>query len=188
MIRKTIVAFAALAVLSTAAATGAVAPGGEANHARAGEVTKLFDKAVAKVRKKPEFSKAIMLEADGIVSGVGEKARDVNKWRFALDNQKTGNEFLSVSIVWKRGKGFSKPKGVEEPFLEDYRMQKPPKMTLSDAIRLLKQAGFSDGFENVTLRRPIGPGKKPPPLYIFGVEQGGFVAVNTKNGSVSELE
>jgi hypothetical protein len=60
-------------------------------------------------------------------------------------------------------------------------------MTLKEAVALLEDAGYEDGFSNVTLRRPLGP-KAIPPLYIFGVAEGGFVGVNTKTEKVKPLD
>ncbi len=54
------------------------------------------------------------------------------------------------------------------------------------AIALLEDAGYDDGFVNVTLRDPLGPDPTPP-LYIFGTDNG-FVAVNTKTGDVEPIE
>jgi hypothetical protein len=59
-------------------------------------------------------------------------------------------------------------------------------MSLREAIELLKDSGTNE-FENVTLRRPLGPDRTPP-LYIFGVENGRFIAVNTKTEDVEPID
>jgi hypothetical protein len=153
------------------------------------DVTKLFDKAVAKVTSKPDFSDAVMLEADGTPKGNKpvDGAAQVTNWRFVFDNQGTrGSDFASVTIDWEKGEGFSKPDGNPSPFLEDLPIKRAPKMTLKRAIELLGDTGTHE-FRNVTLRRPLGP-EKTPPLYIFGVENNRFIAVNTKTGDVEPID
>jgi len=152
------------------------------------DVSKLFDTALAKVRSNPDFADAVMYEADG--SPAGNKpvdgAAQITNWRFVLQNPTQGSEFASVTIDWTRGEGFSKPNGVREPFLEDVVIKKAPKMTLREAIDRLADTGTHE-FLNVTLRRPLGP-ERTPPLYIFGVDNGQFIAVNTKTGDVEPID
>jgi hypothetical protein len=152
------------------------------------DVTKLFDSALAKVRANPDFADSVMLEADGTsarnkpVDGVAQ----VTNWRFVLQNSTQGSDFASVTIDWTRGEGFAKPKGYEQPFLEDVVIRRAPKMTLREAIKRLNDSGTHD-FRNVTLRRPLGP-ERTPPLYIFGVNNGKFIAVDTKTGDVEPID
>src|ERR1044072_10036168 len=85
------------------------------------DLTKLFDSAVAKVRSHPEFAKAVMLEADGTPAGNKpvDGAAGITNWRFVFQNSTPGSDFASVTIDWKRGEGFAKPKGCESPSAED---------------------------------------------------------------------
>ena len=155
--------------------------------AGAKDVTKLFDRAVAKVHSKPGFEDAVMLEADGTPDGRKpvNGAAQITNWRFVFDNTTPGSEFASVTIDWHRGEGFEAPVGHESPFLEDLRIKRAPRMTLRRAIELLGDTGTHE-FRNVTLRRPLGP-ERTAPLYIFGVENGRFIAVNTKTGDVEPI-
>ena len=152
------------------------------------DVTILFDRALEKVRANPEFADAVMLEADGRPSGDGpvEGAARINRWRFVLSNPTRGSEFASVTINWTRSDGFGSPKGHPSPFLEDLVIKRAPKMTLKEAVARLRDTGTHE-FRNVTLRRPLGP-ERTPPLYIFGVENGQFIAVNTKTGDVEPID
>jgi hypothetical protein len=59
-------------------------------------------------------------------------------------------------------------------------------MTLDDAVARLRDAGFADPFSTVTLRFPLGPSFSEP-LYIFEFEDGSFVGVGTKRGTVAPL-
>ncbi len=182
----------ASAVLATA--TAAAVPAGASAPAARGvaaspDVTKLFPKAVKRVRaaKNGKLAKAVMLEADGLPARADpvEDASGITNWRFVLDNQKTeGSKFFSAYVDWEAGEGFSKVKGVKEPFVEDWRIKDPPGMTLEQAVTHLRGAGYADPFANVVLRRPIIEAGKTPPLYIFGFEGNTYVAVNTKSGAV----
>jgi hypothetical protein len=58
-------------------------------------------------------------------------------------------------------------------------------MTMKEAVSLLDDAGYDDGFSAVTLRAPLGP-KATAPLYIFSVGND-FVGVNTKTRKVKQL-
>ena len=153
------------------------------------DVTKLFDKAVGKVTSKPDFADAVVLEADGAPNGrkAADGAAQINKWLFVFQNATEGSDFASVTIRWRRGEGFGKPKGHRSPFLEDVVIKKAPKMSLNDALDLMDDAGYGRSFFNVVLRSPLGP-ERVPPLYIFEVAQGTFVSVNTKTGDVEPID
>ena len=182
----------ASAVLATA--TAAAVPAGAPAPATRGlaaspDVTKLFPKAVKRVRaaKNGKLAKAVMLEAEGLPARTDpvEDASGITNWRFVLDNQKTeGSKFFSAYVDYEAGEGFGKVKGVKEPFLEDWRIKDPPGMTLEQAVTHLRGAGYGDPFANVVLRRPVLETGKTPPLYIFGFEGNTYVAVNTKSGAV----
>jgi hypothetical protein len=112
-------------------------------------------------------------------------ASGITNWRFVFDNQKTnGSKFFSAFVDYTAEDGFGKVKGVESPFLEDWRISEAPRMTLEEAVSLLRDAGYTDPFANVTLRRPILQEGKTPPLYIFGFNGDTYVAVDTKSGRV----
>jgi hypothetical protein len=186
-------ATALAAGLACLAVTLAIVPLGGAATAsapRAADVTKLFPKAVKKVRaaRHGAFSEAVMLEADGLPDGTAPvaDASGITNWRFILDNEKTkGSKFFSVYVDYTAEDGFGKVKGVEEPFVEDWRIKEAPRMTLAEAVSLMRDAGYTDPFANVTLRRPILQEGKTPPLYIFGFDGNTYVAVDTKSGAVS---
>jgi hypothetical protein len=61
-------------------------------------------------------------------------------------------------------------------------------MRLPKAIRILRGAGYTAPFENVTLRYPLGPGFTEP-LYIFGFDPSDpFVGVGVRTGSIILIE
>lgn len=109
------------------------------------------------------------------------------RWKFVYDNQDTaGSEFKSVTLKHRRPGGFGKPKGFESPFLEDLALKKAPKLTLRQAVALLRDAGINQAFFGVTLRKPLGP-QSTAPLYIFTLGDGSYAAVNTRTGEVQQL-
>jgi hypothetical protein len=187
---------AVLAATSVAAAAVVALPAGAdtAQKAKTPDVTKLFRQAVHKVRAKSTFKRAIMLEADGKTDGNRRVrgAAGIVKWRFVLDNQETRGSRLDSAFIHygPPPKKLGKIHGVASPFLEDRRLPHPPKMTLKRAVKLLRKAGFDNGFFNVTLRKPLTQQQHTHPLYIFAVAKGGqsFVAVDTKTNKVAPLQ
>jgi hypothetical protein len=158
--------------------------------AKSPDITKLAARALATVRAKKKFAKAILLEADGNLKSttVITRAADVTTWRFAFDNQKTkGSKFRSVVMKYSAADGFGRAKGNTAPWLEDRRIRKIPTMKLRWAVELYKGAGNTDGFTTVTLRRPLGE-VTTPPLYIFGTPTGDYIGVNAKTGKVRTVE
>ena len=73
-----------------------------------------------------------------------------------------------------------------EPYLECLPIPLPVKMTLEEAEEKLQKSKYAGTWEIVVLRAPLGPVKLPP-LYIFTVEEQGYIAVNTWTGMVSPL-
>ena len=150
-------------------------------------MTKLFDRAVERVRSNPEFELAKMLEAQGTpkrrgrIHGTGPLAN----WWFVFVNPVRRSEFASVTIEWHRGEGFTKPKGHRDPWLEDVILDRAPKLTLREAVSLLEDAGYDRGFYDVVLRNPLGP-TRGQPLYIFTLKRK-HVAVNTKTREVAPI-
>jgi hypothetical protein len=174
---------ALVAALLAAAPAAAAAPP---------DVTTLFTRAVQIVHSTdpPTYSRAVMLEADGATRG-GRRvssASGIVSWQFFLDNQSTpSSPFRSVSIRYGPAPArFGKVKGNRSPFLEDVAITKAPKMTLTQAVALMRRAGIRDGFFNVVLRNPLGP-RATNPQYIFGVGRAGFVSVNTVTKKVVRL-
>lgn len=163
------------------------------------DVTVLFGRAVTTVRntQRPTYAHAVVLEADGITRGGqcstmgcsgGRGVKDASgvvSWRFVFDNQSSHSRFASATVAYGPApKAFGKVNGNPSPFLEDVVIAKAPRMTLSRAVTLLRRAGHSTPFFNVTLRNPLGP-KASKPLYIFGFAHGEFVAVNTVTNKVA---
>lgn len=155
------------------------------------DVKVLFKQAVTKVKARPGFSKAVMLEADGTPSsGKVTTAAGITKWRFVFNNQGTpGSNFKSAFLYYVGNHwGLFVPKaGI---FLEDLNLPNPPKLTLAMAVSKLRAAGYRAGFYNVTLRRPVAQHVSPEPLYIFGFGSQAkqpYVSVGSTTGKVKKI-
>jgi hypothetical protein len=181
----------ALAVSAAgAASTGAhlrAAP--DTQKAPAPDVTVLFGRALAKARatRKPLFAKAVVYEADGSTANhkPTSTASGINTWRFVFDNTPSHSKYASATLTYHAGR-FGKVGGIKEPFLEDLRIPKAPKMTLAAAVKRLRKAGYMSSFKFVTMRRPVGP-TTVPTLYLFVLSNSRNVSVNTVTGKVSKL-
>jgi hypothetical protein len=183
----------AFLVLCTGALTAgtALAPAGAgaavsySQRARQGppSLARLVHTALKKVHSKPQFAKAVLLEADGSPAGKAavKTAAKITNWHFAFTT--SNSAFPSVTTDYSLASGFGAPVGQSFPMLGDYEIRTPPRMTLAQAISHLKAAGHKAGFLNVTLRDPVGP-HVTPPFYIFGLSGNRFFAVNTKSGEV----
>jgi hypothetical protein len=151
------------------------------------DVTVLFKRALQLVHRtdRPEFTRAVMYEADGLTRGgrPTTSAQGIVQWRFVLRN--SGRRFASVTLSFgPPPMGFGKVVGHRAPFLEDVVIRRAPKLTLGQAVALLRGAGYRKPFFNVTLRNPLGP-KRLNPRYIFGFAGSRFVAVDTLTRRVS---
>jgi hypothetical protein len=195
MRKHLIVAAAAGGAVILGIAGQSVAAGGAPSaHASATpDITVLFGRAVKTVRntKRPTYAKALVYEADGITrggrctplgcsGGIGTRtASGVVAWRFVFDNYPSHSRFASATITYgPPPRGFGPVRGFVPAFAEDVVIPRAPKLTLTQAIRLLRGAGHRDAFFNVTLRNPLGP-RKSNPLYIFGFAGHEYFAVNT---------
>ena len=148
----------------------------------------LFGAARHKVTRKKTFADARLLEADGVPSrGPATTAAGVNQWRFVFDNQPTRGSRFKTAFLSARNGRLGNVRGFRSVFLEDRRIGRVP-MSLAKAIRLLRGAGYTTAFQNVTLRYPLGPGFTEP-LYIFGFDPADpFVGVGVRTGSIVVIE
>jgi hypothetical protein len=156
------------------------------------DVTVLFGRALTTVHntKRPTFAHAIVLEADGMTRGgrctlggcTGGRgttsASGFVSWRFVFANLGR-SRFKSATITYgPPPNAFGPVRGIVGSFEEDVDIPRAPRMTLSQAVTLLRTAGHRAQFFNVTLRNPLGP-RKSNPLYIFGFARNNYFAVDT---------
>jgi hypothetical protein len=151
------------------------------------DITALIKQATAKIRKNPQFRKAVLLEADGRPKrGTVTGASGIGRWRIVFQNQTTkGSKYRSAYVLVRDGK-IGKAVGVKQAFVEDRNINVVPKMTLATAVSKLRKAGHKRAFGAVTLRYPFGPGFHEP-LYIFGFASGKYWSVGTRTGKVKPI-
>jgi hypothetical protein len=182
-------------LLVAAVAAVAVVPAASVSAAGAArkpipDVTVLIPRAVAKVRAtdRPTFAGAQLFEADGMTPGgrctpmgcsggrAVRTAAGIIEWRFVFGV--THSRFESATLFYGPApKRFGRVTGFKAPFTEDVVITRAPRMSLAQAVALLRRAGYHQAFFNVSLRNPLGP-RRSNPLYIFGFRNS-FVAVNT---------
>jgi hypothetical protein len=183
-----------VAILSVAGTSLAAHSNASANKASAvPDVTVLFGRAVKTIQntRRPTFARAVVLEADGITRGgrctpggcSGGRgtmsASGFVSWRFVFNNQLSRSRFKSATLTYgPPPKAFGPVRGFVAPFTEDVNIPRAPRMTLGQAVTLLRRAGQRGQLFNVTLRNPLGPSKSNP-LYIFGVAGNNHFAVDT---------
>ncbi|MBC3788351.1 hypothetical protein FHK02_4904 [Spirosoma sp. LMG 31448] len=108
------------------------------------------------------------------------------------------NDISQLKVVCRAGTGtaiinstgwgtFGAVSFIGQPWLEDVVIDWPIAMELTEADSLLKAAGFTGSYGNVTLRHPLYPGVNEP-YYIFGMTSGQyvFVGVNDKKVTVNQ--
>jgi hypothetical protein len=102
-----------------------------------------------------------------------------------FNNQGTRGSRFATAFVSARNGRLGNVRGFRSVFVEDRQIGRVP-MSLPKAIRILRGAGYTAPFENVTLRYPLGPGFTEP-LYIFGFDPSivePFVGVGVRTGSI----
>jgi hypothetical protein len=185
---------AILAILSVAGPSVAAHTNASANKASAvPDVTVLFGRAVKTIQntRRPTFARAVVLEADGITRGGrctpggcggGQGTTSASgfvSWRFVFNNQASKSRFRSATLTYgPPPKAFGPVRAFVPEFDEDVNIPRAPRMTLGQAVTLLRRAGHRGKFFNVALRSPLGP-RKSNPLYIFGFAGNSQFAVNT---------
>ena len=113
-----------------------------------------------------QYPGAQLLEGDGVSpSGPTTNVQNVNSWRFVFRTQDGGTAFIQSS-VWGEFKPITY---VAQPWLEDVVIPWPIKMDITDAAKLLTQAGYNQPYAYVTLRWPLYPGIEEP-YYIFSIQ------------------
>ena len=185
MIRKltTACALVSVCLLGLASAAPVAAAG---SPQRLPDVTALIPRALRHMRATRLCDKAVLYEADGTAANSRgtTSASGIVSWRFVFDNYPSHSRFKSATIGYgPPPKRFGPVRGNPQPFLEDLVIKKAPRMTLAEAVALLRGAGYRTRFFNVTLRDPLGPNPTGP-LYIFGFSHR-YVDVNIRTKKVS---
>lgn len=127
-----------------------------------------------------KYPGAQLYEVDGVASkGPTTDPLNIDQLTvvFSLPNNHTAT---IASTGWGE---FGPIQDIPSPWLEDVVIPWPIKMDLTDADRLLKAAGFTGSYFNVTLRHPLYPGVNEPE-YIFCMGRRIYVAVGVVSKKV----
>jgi len=97
-----------------------------------------------------------------------------------------GNDSYPSVTVSVTSDGKTKVVKKSQPWLECVVIKLPLQMTLEEAETKLMDSKYAGKWSEVVVRSPLGPISYPA-LYIFTVENTGWVAVNTITGEVFQL-
>lgn len=124
-----------------------------------------------------------LLEGDGISpSGPTTNPQNVNQWRFVFRTKDGGTAFIRTR-TWGE---FYPIEYTHMIWVEDIVIPWPIKMDITEADRLLKQAGYTQPYYGCTLRWPLTPNPDvKEPYYIFTMGGGRYVFVGVYDGKVS---
>ena len=106
----------------------------------------------------------------------------------------TGKEMKAMQVVFRGdmkydsyivlvdNEGKTAIKGLGSPYLEDVVIHPPLKISEVEAEEALANAGYSTDWKTLTLRSPLYSVHYPP-LYIYEIENVGFIAVDSTDAS-----
>lgn len=106
----------------------------------------------------------------------------------------TGKEMKAMQVVFRGDEkydsyiclvdndGKTAIKGLGSPYLEDVVIHLPLKISEVEAEEALAKAGYSTDWKTLTLRSPLYSVHYPP-LYIYEIENVGFIAVDSTDAS-----
>ena len=132
------------------------------------------------------YKGAELYEADGVAtSGSTTKATGIDKIRVVFNVPGDGSSINTTAIIESTTWGeFGPIQHIDQPWLEDRVIPWPVGMDLPRAVELLHGAGHTQPFKNVVLRWPLGPSIGEV-YYIFGMLDGRYVFIGTRNETVS---
>lgn len=139
----------------------------------------LVNEAVQLVRKQ-EGSDAQLYVGIGTPKEPTTNVKDVTNWRFIFTLSDNRTAYIQT-ISWGE---FGPIKVVDEGIVGNRNIPWPFDMDITDAAKLLQQAGYTGPFETVTVRFPLYPGINQP-FYIFDMTDGSQVYVGIYDGSVT---
>jgi hypothetical protein len=136
--------------------------------------------ADAEGRVKPQYPTAVQVKNIGSSTrGPAEIADDINKWTFVF----TDIDGLSIITLDYLDGRFAKSVRVAEPWTETEILELPRSMDLSEAVSIMRRAGYQKPFDSVTLRAPVIAEEDPSYIFKMGRD---LVFVSALNGKVSE--
>jgi hypothetical protein len=159
------------------------------------DVQQLYRSATLRVRHAEHglLAKAVLYEADGSAAGRHgvSTAAGITRWRFVFDNSTPGSPYAFATVHYgPPPKAYGQVSVYKTPFLEDFRMNRAPKISLRQAVALLHRARERGRFTSVTLRDPVGP-PFDGPRYIFAFVKSGtvrYISVSATTGKITHQD
>lgn len=132
------------------------------------------------------YPTALLLEIDTWKSeGTTLNPNELDNMRIVFSFEDT----KSIIIESLAANTFDLPIIYDEPFIEDVVVKHfPIEMDLSEALKLIKKAGFEKPFSNVTLRHPMKKGHHNVLYMVGNPHEGISVSVNTTTKDVKEID
>ncbi|PZF70841.1 hypothetical protein [Taibaiella soli] len=128
---------------------------------------------------KAQYPDAQLYEVDSVSAQPTSNPNDLKQMRIVC---RAG---AGTAIIQATGWGtFGPVQYIDSPWLEDQVINWPISMDITEADKLLKAAGYTGDYRNVTLRKPLYPGVYEP-SYIFGMINGLYVFVGVEDKKVS---
>ena len=128
---------------------------------------------------KVESPSAIFAEADATVKDQAMTAEDFTGWKFIY-----WIDLHNSVIIEYKDSTFSNVTAMPEGIWQDWLITEPIKMTLVEAIHLMREANYDDVIKAGNVKRPLFPGSNEP-YYIFGSEKFGHIFVGTISKTVT---
>lgn len=133
-----------------------------------------------------QYPSALLLEIDSAKSKGGSlNADDLDSMRIVFAYQ----DVQTIIIESSSFESFGEPLLIDEPFggnipIKDW----PVKIDLSEALELIRKAGFEKPFSTVTLRHPMIKGAQHPVYTIADNPMDPQINVNTVSNEVTETQ
>lgn len=130
-----------------------------------------------------QYPSALLIEAWGSPSaGTATVAADIDQWRFISVEDVNAQEPGTVTLDYASNE-FGEPEFVASPWVGTVYERLPRQISLAQAIEFMRNAGHTDAFAGVTLRKPLTWPQPEEALYSFSLP-GMFVLVGALTGEV----
>lgn len=180
MLPRVLRLIAAVAVLITVSATGAAGNGGPPRAVLTfGKLAKVVAATVQHDFPDAVWTRAWADTSSGDVDSIGS-------WHFEYGAEADG-EPVTIRAEANLDGLVGLLKLVREPSSADLALPLSVAMEPEVADDLLNDAGYRAPYRSVVLRHPSSP-QVDNPLWVFGFEGGGFVAVDTLTGVVERVD
>jgi len=145
-------------------------------------ITQLMSQAEQIVQQ--DYPDSLLIEVIGEpTGGTANNAEDVDNWEFRfVDDINASN--VGTVLLHYANQTFDDPEHINQGLVGTIYERVPRVMSLSTAIERMRNAGHSDAFSGVVLRKPLTNPEPPEAYYIFTLP-GQFVFVGMLTGEVT---